>query len=98
MTNPDEALDIIKRALNDCAGGDGDPEWYADNANTILDALAAKGLVIRPREPTEEMVEVGILQAQECNDAMAEGSPVAACTAEHVWCAMIAAGEAGSNG
>lgn len=44
--------------------------------------------VLVPVEPTEAMVEAGIAQANDCTDNF---TAAAACTAEHVYRAMIAA-------
>jgi hypothetical protein len=72
----DELVEIIGRAIT------GEDRADIIGARAVLAALEAAGMVVVPREPTEEMLAAG---------AVAEGDGNLETQAMNLWAAMLAA-------
>lgn len=85
MTTP--LIEAIARA------GNWDGPWNAQigEAERFVTAITEAGYAVVPIEPTEAMIEHGLLEARCCTD---DWTSAAACLPSHVYRAMIQAGKA----
>jgi hypothetical protein len=76
-----KAICVSEGAVDPDGSFEGVAHWerYAAEARAAIEAM---------REPTEQQVAAGIVQARECTD---NWTAAGSCVAEHVWAAMISA-------
>lgn len=85
MTSP--LIEAIARAIDESIG---DHHTSSLMARDVLTAITEAGYGVVPVEPTEEMLERGLWEAESCTN---DWTSAAACLPGHVYSSMISAAQ-----
>ena len=94
MTTPTEIIARALCAAQGCRATENELARATDEAAAVITALKDAGYAIVPVEPTPEMLELGMYEAEACTEYF---TTRASCLPGHVWGAMIDASGKGDQ-